>query len=50
MHGMDVIQFYNLQIQEDFAYLPRSAVAKYIELCSACSGRKKNTNQLINRS
>lgn len=35
----------SLQIQEDFAYLPRTAVAKFIELCKSCSGRKKTAGR-----
>ncbi len=29
------------QVQEDFSYVPRTAVAKYIELCDICSLHRK---------
>ena len=32
------------KIQQDFAYLPRAAVAKYVQLCDICSMRGKRSN------
>ena len=39
------IMFFS-QIQQDFCYLPRLAVAKYIELCDICSTRMKKTKNI----
>lgn len=45
---MPVIETINLtkflfQIQQDYTYLPRSAIAKFVQLCDVCSVRGKRT-------